>query len=276
MGKQKGIQKVDPDNSLALPDYLAEEEVIGTEDLGKHIIPPRVKIVQKQASKELLEQYSPGDVILVPVGTVLAEPERDTKGRIKDMSAATFRFTPVFFFVEYCTWSDIKLKGQEPAILYRTFDPQDPVAVKARNAKLRVESHPQHPGMKVAHAEHLNFVIALHDHELCDQPMVLSFLRGSHSFGSTLASRIKARRAPIMSCVFDATLTERRNNQGEWFVLDCDNPKEGSPYVMEEQFKALKEIHGEYKSHYDEATLRVEYDEQVEADPAETAESDEY
>jgi len=264
----KAIEKVKPAlptvQGVELPEWLAQEEVVGVEDLSKHIVPARIKVVQKQSKQELLDLFMPGDVIAVPLMAVIAEGERDAKGRPVEGGEARFNIIPVFFYAEYCTWNDREKCPNDPAILYRTLDPKDPVAIKARNQRTRIENHPSVADAKVEHAEHLNFVVVLDDHPLgMDQQFILSFMRGSHQQGTNFAARIKARKAPIFGCRFEAKVMLKKNMKGEWFVLDCDNPSDERPWVDKDTYEALKMVHEQYQQYYNDNLIRVNYEDEV-------------
>ena len=69
MAKKRNIVKVEA--GAVVPSWMKEDEAKGTESLLQYIIPPRIKIVQKQSDSELLERFNPGDVIIVPSNTML-------------------------------------------------------------------------------------------------------------------------------------------------------------------------------------------------------------
>lgn len=246
-------------NGVQLPDWMRGEEHLGTENLQDFVIPPRIKIVQA-TSKDLLETYRAGDVILTPTNTVILEPDRDDRGNLDEDGKRSFNFVPLFFFPEWATWNDIKLKGQEPAIRYRTTDPSDPIVAKARDKNLREEPIPGNEKFKMRHVEHLNYVVTLVDHPLSGQPMIFSFSRGEWFAGSNLASLLKMRRAPIFGCVFTAVLAFRRGNLGDWYGLDITNPSDRTPWTDESAYGGFKQLHEEFKEHYKNQVLKATLD----------------
>jgi len=245
---------------------------LGVEDLSQFVTPPRVKIVQKQASAMLLERFTPGDVIIVPQQVLVAPIARNEKGKVLD-TGVPFFFTPVFFFPEWCLWNPIKMKGSLPAIRERSLDPKSPIAVKSKSVATWKEPCPENRECDCRYVEHLNFVcvLASDEHELAGTPIVLSFSRAEHKSGSNLASLIKLRRAPIYGCQFMGVVGHRTNSQGDWFGIDAVNPAGDSgitPFVMDEtRFKALAALHEEMRTAHESAKIRVDYDEAEEEAP---------
>lgn len=254
------ITKVRPPQELALPDYIRQETELGIEDLKDFVVPPRMKVVQKQSDARLLEQFSAGDIIIVPNMQAVAALERDAKGRPSG-DPIPFKFTPLFFFPEWCTWNPLEMKAHLPSIRERSFDPKSIIAMKARDQEKRIESCPENAQYKIRHTEHMNFLIMLTDHELSGQPIVMSFSRAEHAAGRRLASLIKMRKAPIYSCIFEGRAAPRSNNMGDWWGIDATNPSVDTvPWVSKEEFDVYKAAHQEFKKLHEEAKLRVDYE----------------
>ena len=260
----KEITKVDP--AMALPKFMADEAVVGLEALQEFIVPPFIKIVQKQSGEELLQYFSAGDVILSPSNAMVAEMPRNSKGRVVEGARSMFKIVPVLFYPEWLTWNPIELKGTEQAIAYRTMDPNDPVAAKARNAKLRKEPHPTRQEYSIRHVEHLNFLVILYKHALGPEPAVMSFSRSAWKYGSKFASLIKMRHASLFGCIFDVVLTQRQNDKGDWWGFDVINPDDGSPWVEKDEYEVFKELHTKLDESKDK--LRAQYETIIESDSA--------
>jgi len=233
-------------------------------------------VIQKSANDELLKDFSAGDVILSPVNAMIAEIPRNNRGKPIEGARTSFQVVPILFYPEYLTWNPIELKGSEPAIRYRTVDPNDPIVVKARNPQLRKEPHPVYPEFNIRHVEHLNFVVILYDHPLGSEPAILSFSRGEWKSGSKFASLIKMRKASIYACIFDAVVGFRPGQLGDWWGLDMCNPEEGSPWVDKELYEKLKKIHVEFTEYYKEQRLQASYEAITETDEATTKATDDF
>ena len=256
----KAITKVSPQLPVAVPDFMKDEEILGLDALKQFVVPPFIKIVQKQAGDELLQSFGIGDVILSPTNAIIAEMPRDNKGRPLDDAKASFKIVPIFAYPEWLTWNPIELKGTESSIRYRTLDPSDPIATKARAPALRTEPYPGRPELKIRHVEHINFVVILYDHPLGTEPCILSFSRGEWKSGSKFAGLIKMRKASIFGCVFEAVLGHRKNDKGDWWGFNICNPEEGSPWVKKEEYEAFKTIHEEFVKLHAESKLRAAYE----------------
>jgi len=259
---------------MKLPDFLGGQEVQGLEDLAQFVEPPILKVVQKQSSDDITSTFEAGDVIVLPTRSLIA-PHEDGPN--------PFLFVPIFFFPEWCTWTPQELRGQVPAIIGRSHDRNGVIAVKSANPDTRYEDVEYEGRMiQVRHVQHLNFMVTLYNHPLAGEPMIMSFARGEHRSGTRLASLIKARKAPIYACVFQAQVgTEpRKNNKGSWFGLDVTNPTvEGvTPWVGEEEFEALKEQFDEVSKVFQDGRIRVAHGDADETpeDEAETPESGEF
>ncbi len=269
--KKSDITKVGAGGAIVLPGYMAGAP-LGTEDLEQYIIPPRIKVVQKQADELLLSKFNVGDVILVPNQLVVAEMTVDDRGRPTD-DAESFFVVPVYFYAEWCTWNPIQMRGQTAAIRERSQDPKSTIAQKAKNAELRYEPHPDNPEYNIRHVEHLNFIVLIRDHSaFTDEPCIVSFSRGEHGAGQRFCSLLRMRKAPIYGCVFQCRVGPRNNQQGDWFGIDVANPDEPHPpWVTEDEFEAYKELHGKFAELHKGAKIRVEYEDR-EAAPADAKE----
>ena len=244
------ITKITPDLSMPLPDFLEGKDVKGLEELKQYVRPPYIKIVQKTAAAELLAAFGVGDVILSPTNAVITEMERDNKGRVVEGTISKFKFVPIIFWAEWCTWNPYKLKGQEPAIIYRTTDPNDPIVAKAKSKQLRFEPHPKYledPTMQIRHVEHLNFLVCLYEHGLESEPCVMSFSKGEHFSGQKFASLIKMRKTSLFNCVFEAVVSYRPGDgSGDWYGLDIENPSDAVPWVTEEEQPIFEQLHNDF------------------------------
>ena len=268
--KTTDITKVG-NNVPAIPDYMSDAPT-GMDELKHFVIPPRMKIVQKQAGEKLLEQFGVGDVILTPHMIAVREMGRNPKGQPTG-DIEPFLVVPLFFYPEWCTWNPISSRGQLPSIRERSCDPTSVLARKSRDSKLRYEKHPDLDGeATMRHVEHLNFVVYLIDHELGGQPIVMSFSRGEHGTGQRWASLIRARKAPIYGGVYTMGVSMRPGAKGDWWGFDPGNPDPTihAPWVDKDSFDALRQAHEELAELHKGQLLRADYSDEDagEADPA--------
>lgn len=274
--KTKALKTVEVENALTAPDFM-KGSVAGTEDLGQYVILPRIKVIQPMAGAEY-DDFNSGDAVVTPINLLLAEmPYVGTKSTNE---GEIFHFVPLFFFAEWCTWNDILMKGDAPAILERTCNPAHPLVAKSRSPQLWEEDHPEGiikegKKMRVRHVEHLNYAVAIvGDNELAGTTMVMSFFRGEHKQGSKLAMLAKLRKAPLWGCQFQAQVHFRTNNKGQWFGIDVSNPEESTgvtPFVTDEKaFRAFETINQELREAHEAANLMVDYGDEVEGETADS------
>ena len=270
MSKKKELATVD---GTQLPDFMKDEEVLGTEDLSQFIIPPRIKVVQKQSGAPFDELFKPGQAVIVPQMIPLADVE-NKKGE-------PFHFVPLFFYPEWCTWNPLEMKGTLPAIRKRTTDPKDPLVAKCRNRELWFETCPENPeGKPLRNVEHLNYIVMLvGGHELDGTPMIMSFSKGEHSSGSNFAALIKMGKAPMYGRHYEAAVAHRPDNpKGAWYGINVTSPSAGSgitPFVSDlELFQAYKSMHLELKQAHEDGMIQASYEDQVESEPSDSVDTE--
>lgn len=253
---------------MTVPDYMQDSGKAGTEDLAQFFTPPRLKIVQKQSDSRLLELFQPGDAILTPNNLLVLSPPRNDKQKPLLDEARGLLVLPLLFWPEWCTWNPMALKGQEPAIVDRSLDPDSPIAHKARSPQLRVEAHPTIKDQQVRHVEHLNFLCLIEDvPEFAGMPVVLSFQRAGHRDGRNLCGLIQMRRAPIYGTHWELRVAVKSNQLGEWFGFEARPPQAPTrPWVDEKTFREAEEMHRKYKEQLAQAKIRVEYEDDPGAD----------
>lgn len=246
-------------STIAAPDFMEEDANTGMTELRKYVRPSRIKVVQDKRT-DAYKQYKPGSVVLTPQGIVVAE------------IGQPFWLVPIFFYSEYCTINDYRLKDQKPMIRERTLDPNSIIARKSRSNDTRFEKDPDFgpdKDFKMRHTEFLVFLsIIVRTPGLAATPVALSFSRGEYGAGQNFASLIDARRPrPIFGCVFQGTVSEtpRKNAQGDWYGIDITNPtsKDGpqSPWVMDPaEYNSLKALHFQLKEAYDSQLIIVDHD----------------
>lgn len=278
MAKKNEIEKILPAQSqqpaggalmASRPTFLSSSKPEGLDAMGEYVILPRAKIVQKQASAELLQMFGTGDLILSPLNMPIVKIGRNQNGAPEPRGPA-FYFTPIYFFVDWATWNPIALKGKEPAIAYRTSDPKDQIVAKSRNKDLRKEAILDANGKPMLdngqplfrrHVEHLNWIVRLHGHDLQD-PFIIGFSKGEHFAGRKFAGAIRMRNASPFGCVFEGHTQYRPpRSGGDWYGIDAVNPSEESgvlPWVNEEQFALFQAMYREFDKIYKGPGLRAD------------------
>jgi len=273
---QDAVQKIDPQLPAVQtkpPDYMAEDGKLGTEELAAQVVVPRIKIIQKQASTELLAEFGVGDVIVAPLNQPVCECPRGDRGQPSVNSYRAFTFTPLFYYTEWCTWNDIRMRGSLPAIAYRTMDPNDPIVVKSRSASLREESDPENGDNVLRHVEHLTYIILIHGHQtLGAQPVALSFQRAEHFHGRKFATLTRLRAAPLFGCNYVASVAHRAGTgKGDWWGIDVANDSE-RPWVSKDDYQKMKELYETFKGLHESSSLKASYDDPAEDEPPDSGE----
>lgn len=251
VGPKKAEQALAP--VMARPDYLAEiDRGEGLESLKQFVRPARIKIVQAMSASEIKRETPEGCVIVMPNRELLVDQEQ------------SFRFTPVFFFVEYLSLNPLELSksGGKPMIRDRSFDPRSDVAIKARDMKMRYEPCPELPEKSIRHCEVMNFIILVHDVPMFeDVPLLLSFSRGSIGKGVNFAGLIQSRKAPLYACTFEAGPSFIQNSKGDYWALEVRNPQ-SDPWVAQLDFPKLQALHRELKAAHDQSAIVADYDDE--------------
>ncbi len=248
------------ETNAQVPAFMQNQEVMGTEGLNQYVRPPRVKVVQAMSGAPF-DQFGQGTVIVVPTLAKLADVNRETK------KSTPWKFVPLFFYPEWIQTSPMALKDTEPFIRQRSLDPKSELAQKARNRDTWFEKHPTRPDLEIANRECLNFVIMPYgDNPLAGTLCVITFSKSGFREGSTLASMIKMRKAPIYGQVFEANSNgNRKNAKGQWWGLDFNIPTEGQ-WVTLEEFEAFKAMHLELVEVHKQGLLQVDYDDEAAQD----------
>lgn len=241
------------------PAFLAElDNRQGTEGLSRVVRPSFVKIVQKQSSDELLAKYAPGTIILTPDNIPLTNPS---------VEGSAARFVPLMFYTEYCKWSSILLKGVEPMIVERSFDPQSSVAIKSQSQATWSERHPSYPNddkYNYRYCEHLNYIIKLVEPDLMEtDPVLISFVRTGYTVGQRLAKLILSRKAPLYAGVYKLSSRVKEGQGNTWRIYSVEN-NDAAPWVDDpELFAAFKAAHEQFHEFVRQRILATDYDADV-------------
>jgi len=248
---QNPIQKINP--GFVLPEYLKDYEQQGTDALQEHRLVPRIKIIQKSASQELLDQFKPGTAISSVDQTLLAQRGED------------FKFIPLFAWTDVALCNPIELKGQEPFIV-ELYSDRLKYADKYEKAKMkstRFENHPSIRGVKRQWTLFMNFIVKLVEHPVGNELFVMSFFRGEWRTGRRFSTMILGRKAPIWSCIFHAHVCEepRKNQKGEWWGFDISNDPD-ELWVPQSMVDELRTQHEDLEELHKRALLATNYEDE--------------
>lgn len=272
MAKERGsrdLQKVNTPNGL--PDYLTSiaQEDTSLDDLRQERTLSRIKVIHGTSSQELKKLYDEGDVIVNPGQTLLAKVNKE-----KQESEAFF-MVPLFFFIEFCQWSDLN-DASSPTILARSFDKGCDLARKARDINLRSEKYGE--DFTTRFVEHLNFACVLvGDHPLANQmePFILGFSKGEWGVGKNFITTLARMSAPLWSTVWKFHSSARSKQSYSWWGIDflpADLKEDGiDRFITQEQVELFRSSHLELKKLFEDRMLVVDRsDTDVAEDTSET------
>jgi hypothetical protein len=291
MAKAANELATKPTNDLALarPSFMTVPEGMSTglDEVQKFMQVPRIKHVQNNAKSPYKELFKGGELAAVPLMQSITNGPADPK-------KPAYHFVPLHFFVEYITWNPYGAGGN--AIRARSFEPDSEIAIKSRDGDKRKEpchDFPQKDGKPqlIKHLTHMVWVVLiLEPNPLAGIPIAMNFSSGEYKAGSAFSTLIGQRnplgtprdqRIPLFGMQFAAYVRERKNQQGEWYGTDVQNPaldsgvtplvQDADKYAMyAETAKLLQQKHAEQ-------LLVVEMDDEAEgAEAASPADSKKY
>jgi len=249
------------------PNYLAKyiEQDDSLDNLKEHRIVPRFKIIQATTDAELISNFGVGSVIIRP-GDVMICKHKDQPD--------SFDFVPLFFFVEWAKWRD--LKGTGPMILDRSHDPTSELAIKSKSADSRKELYegqdnvPDKDKMYYGYIEHLRFVGLIYgEHPLVGTPVTLSFERGEWTQGKNFISAVSLRRqtingksmpVPLWAQVWKLkTIHHTPDATRKWygFQFEAANPS----IILPDEAETMQTLHLEFKELFNKQRLMIQDDE---------------
>lgn len=258
--KESDIQKVVP--PAGVPSYLApyaDEAKSQAKEMAEYRVVPRVKIIQGMSEKALKDQFGEGAVIVSPGGASMAGKEE------------TFLLNPIFFFTEFCVWSD-RSDRASPSISARSFDKGSDIAARARDGQKRIELYGEvrkqgeDPPYKRRYVEHLNFVCRVQSedpetpHPLHGQLVSVSFNRGEFNQGKNFISAVTLRSGvPLWAQRWEFSSQYRERGEKKWWGLDFA-PAE-NPNISEEEVADCKNTCDELKKLFEAQRLIVDHSE---------------
>jgi len=268
---QSNIKKVGGVDPNFLADYIEKDDSL--ELLKEHRTVPRIKLMQSTTAQELKSVFGEGSAVLRPGDALVCKYKVDPN---------SFQFVPVFFFVEFAKWIDLRDANQgKPSVEIRSFDPTSDVAKCCRDVNRRYEVYPGHDKLpeKERHffryVEHLRFVGTLYgDHPLALTPATLSFERGEFQQGKNFISAITLRRqiigersvpVPLWAQVWEISpMFHDPAPDRKWFgfKFEAADP----PIITPNQAQFFQGLHKEFKELFEAQRLTVD-DEPIE-DPA--------
>lgn len=243
------------------PTWLTEhaEQDTSLETVKEHRVMPRIKVIQGTTRDALKEAHGEGAMIMSPGSARLAAKDE------------TLKFVPLFFFTEWCKWSDLD-DEETPSVLERTFDPTNEIAKRSKDPNKRHERYGPvgengEPKYQARYVEHLNFVgVVYGDHELSGSPVTLSFSRGEYGRGRVFindlfARKVGGKQVPLYCQVWELRVGRREQGpKKKWFGIDPVVPEDGQTLIEEEHAEGFKTLHEEFKELVNQQRLMVDHD----------------
>lgn len=243
---------------MQVPDFMREDSRLGTEEMGRFIVPPRMVIVQP-LSKAPFDSYEPGSVVVMPNEIVVGRYNKP-EGCLDE----PFLVVPVFFFAQYTLDNPKKLWDTLGRIRESSFDHDSEVAIKAQNYNLREIPCPEDKTQVCTYTTRLNFMLYV---PKIQNVVMVTFKRAEMRTGMDFNSLIKMRNAPICGGQYIVDVSKRENDKGLWYGLNISNPpKEIGGWVKDPVlYETLKRTHEELKTAHASKLIRPS-DEPVEGD----------
>jgi len=276
---ETAINKVDVN-----PDYLAKyaAEDTSLDTLKEHRVVPRFKLIQATTEDDLKKNFGEGSVIVRPGDALICKRGDD------------FKFVPLFFFIEWAKWRD--LKGTGPMIMDRSYDVTNYIAVRSKDTKTRKELYPgmenvidEKAKMYYQYVEHLRFIGVIYgDHPLVGQPVTLSFERGEWTQGKNFISAVAMRRqligddesktsiaVPLWAQVWQLGVVHHTPDQTrKWYGFEFESAEPS--IIRPEEAAAMQALHEEYKDLFAKQRLSVQDEEAESSDKAAVKASEEF
>lgn len=261
-----------------LADYVDKDDSL--DSLKEHRVVPRFKVLQATTDDELKRNFGEGSVIVRPGDALICKYDADnTKER-----GMYFDFVPLFFFVEWNKWRD--LKGNGPMILEKSFDPASDLATRSKNVDKRKELYEGHENLDeqaqlyYQYVEHLRFIGVIYgDHPLVGTPVTLSFERGEWGQGKNFISAVSLRReivneasvvVPLWAQVWRLrTVHHAPDATRKWYGFSFEAAPQST--INPEEAEPMKSLHAEFKELFDKSRLSVQDDEDTSTDNADAS-----
>jgi len=258
---ETAIHKVDGIDPNYLQKYVTADTSL--DNLKEHRVVPRLKIVQATSDTELKKSFGEGTVIVRPGDAMICKYQDEPK---------SFNFVPLFFFVEWAKWADIRVSSG-PMILDRSHDPTSELAIKAKDFTKRNELYqghdklPENERHSYRYVEHLRFIgIIYGDHPLVGTPVTLSFERGEWGQGKNFISAVTLRRQviegtpqaiPLWAQVWTLMPKFREPDASrKWYGFGFE-PAEQS-IILQDEAEPMLAMHKEFKELFEQQRLMVQ------------------
>ena len=232
------------------PSYLVKsaEDRLGVDRASKYQTVNRLSIIQSSSKSERKQEFGEGAVAMFPDGIKVCEPD----GKII--------VVPVLFFPTWEIWSDYADKDSD-TILDQVFEEQHEIARRSKQKDLRTEKYGEGGRYTKVYVESLNLVVRIETGDAKGEMCILSFNKGEHRVGRTMAGMIRRSPTDIFGRRVELTIS-LRTGDNEWFGFDLNNPsaEDGGPWVAEADIPILEALHIEADAAYKARLIAINRD----------------
>lgn len=210
-----------------LPDYLRELPKDGVKQVTEYATVSRLKIIQAMSKDELKAQFAEGSAIISPDNIKVAP------------FGEKFLVVPIYFWPSWEQRRDVN-DTSGAMIVQQSYDPNSPLALKAKNVAERTEKYGDKFEYKFT--ESLNFLCEIQDGDAAGCETLITFNIGSYKAGARLCKYLQRRAIAIYAnkLAFIVKKVPNPAGRGEYFTLDFEVPT--NPFIAQKdvnRFKAL-------------------------------------
>lgn len=242
--------KANKSGMVEVPSYMetqTEGNPLGLELATTYEQPSFTKIIQPLTKEK--GEFKDGDLLIAPDNKLLVP------------LGEKFTFVPIFYFVEYCKqYNGPPVQGRE-WITERSFDINSDVAKRALSREESMNTVIEN-GEKLVYRQHERWIIILLDHNsmIGESPIIHTFQGGEAKYGATFRRMVKARKAPIFGCKYEAQVSLHTGRKGQWFGLDVFYPDDSDIFVGKDDYEKYSEMYKSAKKAQEEAGIIVDYE----------------
>jgi len=238
-------QKKNAEAALAVhapPSYITAHGAVGTEKINVATSTPRLVVVQAMSAADIKAEFGEGAMIVRPDNTLAAAlGERMT-------------VNPVFRWVSWQKWADVKDSDAVPPIIAETFDAEHVIAKRARSsvfADRREEYGSGQRNLVYRYFESINMIIAVDGGPLDGMVLVTSWRSAGHKHGAKLVrhiDRFGAQGVPIFGHRINLVAQGETNKAGQTYMVIIPRHDTLRPWTGEDRIERLTEMHDRFKS----------------------------
>ncbi len=200
-----------------VPSYLSNVGAQGSEPLPVAQATPRLKLIQGMTDKALKKEHGEGALVLMPDEVAVMSSREPVDA------------TPVYSWVSWQQWADLKDSAAENPVIKETTDGSSDIAAKSRDRDTREEPYQDGSDMKYRFVEAVNFIFRIETGPCEGAVAIYSFTRAQHKYGANLSrfiSRNGVKGVPIYGNRVTLTSSEDTNKANQTYSVIKAKPAE--------------------------------------------------